>query len=186
MKPTHTTHNISDYVLGLLSPQEAQAVAQHLNGCETCRAQAAAEAQIGAQVRTVLQTAVPVNNRRLQQLMPPVPTKRRVVWGAAWQRQLASVAMLLILLLGGMGLYQSNRQPGVGGAPTMLAITATNTQSATATAQETLPAATQTAQAHIPVEEPAAMEAAVYTISLSPPAPAPSATPIAAVPMSSN
>ncbi|HRQ41154.1 MAG TPA: hypothetical protein PLD25_24820 [Chloroflexota bacterium] len=92
------------------------------------------EEQIARLVRGTVQAAGQVDNGRLRQLMPAIPTRRT---RPVWQRQLATACAALLVCLGMFGLYQSN-QPGAGGSPTYVAITATFTSEPTATETQTV------------------------------------------------
>jgi anti-sigma factor RsiW len=171
---THIQPKLSDYALGLLSPDERRSVEQHTHQCPDCETALQAELRLSQTVRTTLQTATHISNGRLQRLMPTVPQPSARRWRLAGQRQLASVCVLLILFLGSMGMYQARNAPVPAGIPTLLAITATNTQAPTSTAviTQTNAAPTLTAVAVEPV----------FKVSVPPPA----ATPIVAVQTSSN
>lgn len=169
----HVFSQIPDYVLGLLPSIERQALERHTANCPACRQALQRENRVGQLVRSTLQTATQPKIGRLPQLMPTIPAKRpfittRPLW------QLACLASLLILFLGGWGLHAINPQPMWSASPTHVAATATNTQTATATIAQFAP----------PQEETEVTQTAVPTTFLSPEpvlTPGPVATPVAAV-----
>ncbi len=106
------------------------------------------EEQIARLVRSTVQAAGQVDNGRLRQLMPAIPTRRQ---RPVWQRQLATACAALLVCLGLFGLYQTS-QPGASVSPTYIAITATFTSEPTATETQTVTstAVAQTAIAATP------------------------------------
>lgn len=170
----HIQPKASDYVLGLLLPDERRSVEQHAQQCAACDDALRDELRLSQAVRTTLQTATHVTNGRLQSLMPAVPSAKPRRWALPVQRQLASVCVLLILFLGGVGLFQNSSQSTPAAAPTLLAATATNTNVPTHTAVMTQAAIVPTSTAVV-IEPP--IEASV---------PPPAATPVAAAHASSN
>ncbi|MFO7682316.1 MAG: zf-HC2 domain-containing protein [Chloroflexota bacterium] len=177
----HVIHQIPDYVLNLLPKAERQAVEQHTAVCSHCHKTLQAERDLGQMVRLTLQTATQPANGRLTQLMPAIPShkQRRPGLVMGWQRQLAVVGLLMMVLLGSLGMW-NGRSHTIWGAPSpTLAVTATSTQDATATlaqqatqVQETLAAQQLTLTA---VASPT-LEASITAT------PAPQPTPIAAIP----
>ncbi|MEM7331752.1 MAG: zf-HC2 domain-containing protein [Chloroflexota bacterium] len=170
---SQTHPQLTDYALGLLNPAERKAVEDHASDCVSCQQALAEELQFTTLVQTTIQTATHVENGRLQKLMPTIPTKKQTIWQRPiWQRQLASICVLAILLFGGLGVYQSNFGDTNGFiAPTSLSITATNTALPTETTVANEPPAnvpTSTAVAGQPDSEQSI-------------APQPAATPIAFV-----
>lgn len=136
----HIQPKLIDYTLGLLNAEERKLVDQHTAVCPSCHKALQAEIQLEQQVRTTLQTASAIDNRRVMALMPPLPSSspRFSRWGITWRRQLASLAIMLLIIFGGMSVYQNNMQPTPGFvAPTSLAATATNTADPTETAVAT-------------------------------------------------
>lgn len=168
----HVFSQIPDYVLGLLPSIERQALERHTANCPACRQALQREHRVGQLVRSTLQTANQPKIGRLSQLMPTIPAKRPPAVRPLWQ--LACLASLLILFLGGVGLRVMNPQPVWSASPTHVAATATNTQTATATI----------AQFDLPQEQIEMTQTAVPTTFLSPEpilTPGPVATPVAAV-----
>ena len=173
----HINTKISDYVLDLLPQQERRDVAQHVAHCAECEAVLASEQAVGHLLRQTVHEVTQPSNGTLRQLMPAIPGKQSHQWvfNRPWQRQLASVGMLLILLLGGMGWYESNRSSSMGPVPTFIAITATYTNEPTTTATTTQATAEPVITAVSANPEPA--------YSATPP---PNPTPIAALPAVTN
>lgn len=182
----HVTPQIPDYVLNLSPKMERQAVEQHTAVCGQCQKALRAERELGQMVRFTLQTATQPTNGRLAHLMPAIPTQkqRRSFTMMGWQRQLAVVTMLVMILMGSMGVW-NGRSQNIWGvpSPTTLAATATSTKDATATIAQQ-----QTTQA----EETVAAERLTVTAVASPPrkataqayitaTPAPQPTPVAAI-----
>lgn len=136
----HIHQQIPDYVLGLLSQDEQQQVDQHTLACPDCRFALRQERELSQLVRTTLASAQPPAN--LRQFMPPVPQKSRSLhlfdFSLDWKLQLAPLTLVLFLLLGSAGIYLSEqRSLWQNISPTALAITATLTDSPTATITET-------------------------------------------------
>ncbi|MCB8988170.1 MAG: zf-HC2 domain-containing protein [Ardenticatenaceae bacterium] len=177
MNQEHVLPLLSDYVLDLLPSGKRQQVELHAAECAACRAALQTERQIGGLVRASLQAAAEPGNGRLAQLMPAVP--RQPAPTAVWwdrQRQLALVGLLLVVLLGSWGLrFGQGRHGWQPPLPTSVAVTATN--SATATLAE---AATSTRVVETAVStslaSPTAPPATQSSIS---PTPIPLPTPIA-------
>lgn len=168
----HTPHihsQLDEYALGLLSVEEQQAVEAHTAVCPSCQNALADEMQIGTLLKSTLHAATQVENGRLRQLMPPAPQQKRPFWRMSqpWQRQLASLAVLLLLVFGGFGAYQVNRGPSSVVPPTSLAITATYTVAPTETAvsdnNNAEPKGTAEAKATEPDIQPAATPIALLT-----------------------
>lgn len=180
--PTETHPQLSEYVLGLLPWEERRRVEQHAADCPACQARLAQEQRLVQQVKTTVQTAGHVTNGRLQQLMPPVPTpatSRR--YGGTWQRQLASVCVLMLMLLSSFGLFQFTGQTNPAGVSvTQLAITATATSEPTETAVAT--EAAQIGPQTVVMSRQTAVEPVQVRLAIQPPAP----TPLAALPPAGN
>ncbi len=162
---------LQEYVLDLLPPTETQQMARQIGHDPALLKQVQQERQVGQLVKSTLQQAGTVGNGRLAQLMPAIPQKRRPFWQSFAPRQLAMVAMLFVLLLGGWQWF-TNEQSALWSSPTAVAVTATMTHTPTATQTQIVP--TETAVAH--QAEPA------LTITQAPPPP----TPVAAVPVNTN
>ncbi len=183
----HVIHQIPDYVLNLLPRPERQAVEQHTAVCPHCQKALQAEREMGQMVRLTLHTATQPANGRLSHLMPPLPTRQKrpsptMIRG--WQRQLALVGVLVMILFGSMGLWHGRSQQIWGGVTTVTeAATATSTLNATATiAQRQTIQAQETMAAEI--TETAVAATAIQTTSQAAlnATPAPPPTPIAALP----
>lgn len=133
MNQEHVLNQIPDYVLGLLTRQERLWVEQHTAVCKRCRQSLYQESELGQLVRATLTAAAQPSSLRLRQLMPTPPRSRRASWQhSAWARPLALAALLIVLIWGGMGLYQQ-QFAGQGGSPDQLAVTATLTHEPTLT-----------------------------------------------------
>ena len=141
MKQQHIYQQIPDYVLGLLPRKEQQQVDQHTLVCVDCRLALQREREMGQLVHSTL-TAATQPPTNLRQFMPPVSSKlkmgQRFGFSVNWQRQLAPLMLVLFLLLASFGFYLSE-QRGLwqDPTPTAVAITATLTDSPTATITET-------------------------------------------------
>lgn len=185
MTRQHVHQQIPDYVLGLLSRSEQQQVDQHTLACPDCRMALRREQEVGQLLHDALTTAAqpPAN---LRQFMPAIPHKARTtnLWGFSlnWQQQLVPLTMILFLLLGSLGFYLSEQRGlWLNSTPTALAITATLTDSPTATITETRPEQALNLRITPALSK---VETAVPT-NPSPPkitaTPAPNPTPIAAL-----
>jgi hypothetical protein len=139
MKQQHVHRQIPDYVLGLLPQKEQQQVDQHTLVCADCRLALRREQELGQLVHSTLAAATqpPVN---LRQFMPAIPRKSHQTWAfpLGWQRPLVPLTLVLFLLVGSLSFYlQGQRRLWLNPTPTSLAITATLTDSPTATITET-------------------------------------------------
>ncbi len=178
MNQQHIQHKTADYALGLLSPSERRRVERHTMACADCRQALRRETEIGQLVGDTLAIAAqpPAN---LRQFMPTIPQPgfwQRFKFALVWQRPLAPVALVVLLVLGSFGLYSSEqRGPWLNPSPTFLAATATMTDEPTMTLTQTRTEETaeisQTAVPSIP--NPRQIVAT----------PAPNPTPIAALPV---
>lgn len=172
----HILNQIPDYVLDLLPQGERQQVEQHTLTCADCRLRLRRESELGPLVRATLATAAqpPAN---LRQFMPlPKPSFWQTLGiSMTWQKQLLPLTVVLLLFVGGFGVFLSEQQGGwTNPTPTSLAVTATMTDSPTAVLTETR--AEQTMKLG---------PTAVSTIASQPKiaaTPAPIPTPIAALP----
>jgi hypothetical protein len=126
---------LSDYILGLLTPGQENEMAQHLAGCAACRQRAHDEREIGTIVRETLQAATRPDPMQLRQLMPPVPQKKRSGGIAAnWKSRLAPALVLLVIIVSSLILTapESKRSMSIFFASTAT-VTSTNTPTATVT-----------------------------------------------------
>ncbi|PID87124.1 MAG: hypothetical protein CSA11_10225 [Chloroflexi bacterium] len=184
MNNNHVIHQLPDYVLNLLPTRERQAVEQHTAVCKHCQKALQAERHMTHMIYATLHTATQPTNGRLAEQLPPIPHKKQR-WSftmLGWQRQLALVGLLVMLLFGSFNAWHAHNiwsDP----RPTTLAATATSTQDATATmlkqtseAQETLAAEglIVTVTAVVAPAKSATTPAAII-------APAPQRTPVAAI-----
>ncbi|HFE66698.1 MAG TPA: hypothetical protein ENJ93_05495 [Chloroflexi bacterium] len=127
-------NQLQDYVLDLLSPTEQAAVEQEAAQDKALRQALRQEREIGHLVRTTLQETTAPAYGRIPQLMPAIPRQRPHPWRTlTWQRSVAALAMVLLLFLGSVGLYQSRQAAITNATPTLMAATATLTQEPTAT-----------------------------------------------------
>ncbi|MCP4420949.1 MAG: hypothetical protein GY805_30430, partial [Chloroflexi bacterium] len=130
------------------------------------------ERQVEYLLKQTLRQASHIDNGRLAQLMPTIPTKKpKPRWGMAWQRQLAMATILFLLLFAGWQ-WHNNSQPTLWPTqPTFVAVTATMTNTPAPTEAQTMPTETAVAKQ--------TNESAIIT-------PAPPPTPIAAVSLNTN
>lgn len=167
---THVRNLISDYVLDLLPRNERRQVEVHAAVCAPCRRALHRERALGRGVRDALAavTRPPAGQPppNLARFMPPLRPRRRF-WPAVldYQRPLATLGVLLLILLGSFSL----RPTGSGAdwsLPSATALSAT----ATATTAPTLTVTgTAGGDALTPDRTPAVLT------------PFPAATPIAAI-----
>ena len=178
MRQTHIHQKIPDYVLGLLPRNEQKQVEAHTLICPDCRLALRRETELGLMVKATLTTAAqpPVNLRRF---MPAVPTQKGF-WSHFsfnWQQSLMPLTLVLFLLVSSLGFYLTQQRAGLTTPhPTALAVTATLTDSPTATITETRIEQALVAPATAVPTEKVSQPAIVAT-------PAPNPTPIAALNM---
>lgn len=175
LNQNHIHNQIPDYVLGLLPSTQQRQVESHANRCPDCQEALQAEQRLTQTIRATLHVATQPAPRRLRQLMPNIPQQKTAVpWLQRYQKQLAPVAVVLFLLLGGFGWNATQQSTWDTPQPAILALTATSTQAPTATATD-LPKViepTSTAVAEAPSRQNVT--------------PAPNPTPIAALLQLSN
>ncbi len=132
---THVTEWIPAYALHSLDEAEAAQVAQHLVTCAACQAELAAyQALVGELALAVPEAAPPANLKtRLLADITPRPTTTvtpptnpsrwsRLFQRPLWQRPLwqpAAAALILILLLGNLVLWQRAQRPKTGAFQTI-------------------------------------------------------------------
>jgi anti-sigma factor RsiW len=173
MIETNNTPNLlQEYVLDLLPLAEKQQMAQRIGADPMLLSKVKQERQVGQQVKQTLQQAGHIKNGRLAQLMPAIPKQKRPFGPSFVPRQLAMVAMLLVLLLGGWQWFSNDHAAIWTSTPTTVAVTATMTHTPTATETQIGPMETAVANQN-------KLNAAIT------PAPPPP-TPIAAVPINTN
>ena len=178
IETSHINTKSSDYALDLLPRNERREVELHVAHCPDCAAVLASERAVGNLLRGTLNSVTQPENGRLRQLMPAIPTqKKRPVFSLTWQRQLASVCVLLILVVGGIGWFESNQNRSMMPLPTFVAITATHTTEPTMTNTGTSVKSTAVPTVTAVSENPAP------AFSATPP---PNPTPIAALTTFSN
>lgn len=131
MNHQHFSNQISDYLLNLLPAAEQQALESHLANCPHCRQAVLNQQQFVQTVRATLAVATRPGPGQLTRLMPPLPLRRRPQL-SLMRRSVAGVALLVVLILGGLNWqmgYNHWRNPAV----TVLAVTATHQPTSTAT-----------------------------------------------------
>jgi hypothetical protein len=175
MAQKHIHQQIPDYVLGLLPRHEQKQVEAHTLICQDCRLALRREADLGLLVKSTL-TAASQPPANLRQFMPAVPAQKGF-WphfSLSWQQSLVPLTLVLFMLIGSLGFYLSQQRGGlITPNPTALAITATLTDSPTATITET-----RIEQAFVPVATAVPGNAPQPEITATP---APNPTPIAAL-----
>jgi anti-sigma factor RsiW len=126
---------IPDYVLDLLPDSKRNQVEKHAAACPECRQAILRQSQIGQAVRSTLGVVTQPPTGRLGQLMPTARAQRSFFsFGFIWQKQMASLCLFIVLLLGSLSLpLAKQRQAWNGPSPTLLAVTATMTEEPTAT-----------------------------------------------------
>ncbi len=174
----HINTKLSDYVLDLLPRSERREIELHVAHCAECEAALTSEQTVGRSLHSTLSSVTQPDNGRLRQLMPAIPTQKpRTAFNFSWQRRVASVCVMLILVIGGLGWYQSNQNRSMMPLPTFVAITATYTSEPTITNTATTVKATTEPTITAVSENPAP------AFSATPP---PNPTPIAALAAFSN
>lgn len=163
---------LQEYVLDLLPLAEKQRLNQQIGADPVLRAKVQQERQVAQLVKQTMQQAGQIENGRLTQLMPAIPQQKRPLWGMAMPRQLAMMAMLFVLLLGGWQWFSSSQSAIWPSPPTIVAVTATMTHTPTATQTQIVPTETAVANKDNP-------DNAVLT-------PAPLPTPVAALSVNTN
>jgi anti-sigma factor RsiW len=133
---------LPDYVLGLLAPEQANQILDHMAGCAACRRIVQDEREIGQMVRQTLSVATHPDPARLRQLMPPPPGKiRQVGTGAGWVRSLAPALVVLLLIVGAVMMQSpASRRPLPAIVPATATATTTNTPTATIAQGVAIPA----------------------------------------------
>lgn len=166
----HIEHLISEYSLELLSKKESETVSDHLAVCKHCRLALQNERQLVQDIRDSIAAATAPDRVRLQQLMPPLPAAQdHILDSFGWQRQLAIISFLLILVFGGLAIERGlptdiwvSRAPAFQ-PPTILA---TNTPTQTSVA-------TRTESSSSPLLEPTPVSKSVIIVPRPALAPAP-------------
>lgn len=132
---TEFDHQRTDYILGLLSPNDQQAFEQHLKKCQDCQREVAIDRQVIMVTRQTLQTVPAIPMSRLQALQPPLPRRMAVRgWGHSLFARVAQPVMagvtMFSIALGSFGAIGSS-VPAVAATSTST-LTATMTQAPTA------------------------------------------------------
>ena len=172
----HILNLIPDYVLDLLPGEQKMAVERHLTICAGCRQAVQQERQIGHLLRQTMQAASRPAPERLAGLQPAPPGGWKLLWATKWPRQAATLALLLLLFVGFLGLQQQNERPIFWpGQNTPWTMTATLTEGPTMTA--TLTAVSSPTQAE-PISELNRLSLPYQPLDIEPqPVPAPVKTP---------
>ena len=165
---------IPDYTLGLLPPHERQQMEIHAQSCPGCQRTLAEEQRLEQLVRSTLHLVTEPAPRQLRPLMPPIPRTQTPSLLRGWQKQLAPIALLLMLMLGGLGWNARQQTNWSTNPPMLLVMTATTTNTPTVTATQMPPTQmpTSTAVANSPANHVAT--------------PAPNPTPLALLTYFSN
>jgi hypothetical protein len=170
-KAEHVPNLLQAYVLDLLPTAEKERLTRQIGADPALLAQVQQERQVGQLVKQTVHQAGLAENGRLAQCMPAVPQQKRPFWASSAPRQMAMVAMMLVLLLGGWQWLSSEQSALWQSPPTVVAVTATTTNTPTATQTQTMPTETAVAREILPN--------IIYT-------PAPLPTPVAGVALSTN
>lgn len=143
----HIIDQISDYVLNLLPEVEQQKVVRHVAICTLCHQALLRERHLTRTVQQTIHAASRPDGDRLESLRPPSPHvtafPRQI---PVWQRQMAAIGVVILLLLGGISLSAGQRAGGwlnpspAFYRPVTATQTNTPTRTATATAISGLPA----------------------------------------------
>lgn len=174
---------LTNYVLGLLKPGQADEVAKHLAVCADCRRSVHGEREIGKLVRETLSITTRSDPARLRRLMPPVPQQsRQGKIAATWSGRLAPALVLLLVIMGGLLLNAPDSE-----RPLSFFTAATATATSTNTPTATIAQETSNMDAHTPVfSQENVVEAPTYQVgspgpTLTVPAPPQPPTPVAAI-----
>jgi anti-sigma factor RsiW len=139
---SHISHQISDYVLGLLPPSEKQKLEQHAAECGECRHSLQAERQFTNTLHQTLATAATPHPTRLAKLRPATTTQPRWHWQiASVQAPLALIACFMLFIM--MGSLMDNFR-GNGNNPILLPAPSASSVVLTATAEPATSTATAT------------------------------------------
>jgi anti-sigma factor RsiW len=143
----HILEQISDYVLNLLPEAEKQRLAHHVAGCGQCYQALLKERHMVRSMQSTIDAATKPDRDRLEHLRPAVPqrTARHHAF-PIWQRQLAAIGVVILLLMGGVSLSAGQKagswfklSPN-DYRPATATLTDTPTMTATATLVSSLPA----------------------------------------------
>lgn len=165
---------IPDYALGLLPPFERQQVENHAQSCPRCQKALAEEQMLGSLVWSTIHLVTEPTPRQLRPLMPSIPRPQTPSLLRGWQKQLAPIALLLMLLLGGLGWNAHQQTNWQTNNPMLLVMTATTTNTPTVTAT-TIPSTQMPTSTAIAISP-------TYNLTT----PAPSSTPVALLTYFSN
>lgn len=104
MDREHVLPLVTDYVLGLLPPEEQRRVERHAGDCPACRQAVNRERQVGQLVRHTVAAAQPPFRA---QALRPRPPARAAIARERLYRQFAPAMMILMLLLGSVAMRLS-------------------------------------------------------------------------------
>lgn len=180
MDAQHTHTLMTDYVLGLLPPDERRRVESHARRCNDCRLALQREQAIGPLLRGAVMEAARPAPGRLAAIRPPLPAPRSRPMPL--YRRLAPVSLMAAMLVMAL-LFGSGR---LAFSPALYAVpdTPTHTQTATYTHTPTATLAQAGAADPLGTASPSAAQpvaAAIPSGDYPPPAisqPRPIATPI--------
>jgi anti-sigma factor RsiW len=133
---THAVHVdllITDYVLGMLPPDDRRRVSDHLAGCAVCRASALKERRMARWMRESLEKTPTPSAAGLQALRPTALTSRsRMVRRTHRIGAAAALAVLLLAFMGASFALGENQATRADVTATVIAQTATFARTPTA------------------------------------------------------
>ena len=131
MRHQEIRRQLPDYVLGLLAPDQANLILEHLSACGTCRQIVHDEREVGQLVRQTVVAATQPDPARLRQLMPLPGTRKRARMDASWSARLAPALVVLLLIAGALLMRSPDSKRPL---PAIIHATATATTTNTPTA----------------------------------------------------
>ncbi len=146
MKHEDILSQIPDYISGFLSTREQRIFNRHLAECSACQRTVRHERALQQLMHSTIDLATRPDPMRMERLVPPLPhgATSSLVW-PGWQKRLAPVLLILLLLFG--GLFVNNFIPTKnvpGFVATAHAATATSTYTPLAPTNQALPAREKT------------------------------------------
>jgi len=134
----HVGNLASDYVLGLLGPEQKRTVSRHIRECVNCRQLVSAEKRIGLLVRSTIEATGP-GQAQLSSLMPESPASRPGWFSSVTIRQQVAIAsIILVTFFAGFNLL-SRQEIGGFSAPMSTAYVATASHTHTPTSVTSSP-----------------------------------------------
>lgn len=128
----HIGNLASDYVLGLLAPEQTRTVSRHIRECVNCRQVVASEERIGLLVRSTIETSGQ-GEAQLSSLMPKIPVSRHGWFSNVTIRQQVAIAgIVLVAFIAGINVM-SRQDIGGFTAPVSTAYVATASHTYTPT-----------------------------------------------------